>query len=115
VEAVLELGQDAELAERFEVLLAAEGGAHAGQIADRGDLGAQAATERLAGGASQVVVATAGAFRGGNDLQLAGAGLELEYRAVGQVPFERELASVGMAGVEFGEGESEPTEILLPA
>ena len=38
-EAALELGERAELLERRQVLFAAEGGEHAGEVADRGDPG----------------------------------------------------------------------------
>ncbi len=103
---MLEFGKDAELAKRFEVLLAAEGGAHAGEVADRSDLGAQAASERLTGGgAAQIVVATASAFWLGDDLELADAGLELENRAAREALFEREVGPLGMASVEVGQSE----------
>ncbi len=77
----VEVGEDAELAEGDEIAFTAEGGGHAGEVADRGDEGAEASAEGFAvGGSAEVVVAAAGAGGVGGDLDLPAAGSELQHR-----------------------------------
>lgn len=86
---MFEVGEEAELADSFEVVVAAEGGAEAGQVADRGDLGSEAFAERFAvGGAAEVVVAAAAAGRLGDELELAAARLQLQDWFGGEVVLE---------------------------
>src|SRR2546430_1930894 len=62
-------------------------------------------------GGPEVVVA-AGAGRLPNDLQLAGAGLELEQGLAGQIALEHRPVTVVAACVEILQREREPAEIL---
>jgi hypothetical protein len=85
-----ELDQPADGLERFEVSLAVERGEHAGVVADRGDRGADAAAERFAAGSAPEVVVASGAGWFGDELQVARAGPQLEYRLSAQVPVKLE-------------------------
>ncbi len=83
----VEVGEDPELAERDQVLLAAEGGGHSGEVADRCDERSEASAEWLAGGGSaEVVVAAAGAGRIRHDLDFPAAGAEFDQLLVLAIP-----------------------------
>jgi hypothetical protein len=91
------------------------GGEHPRKVADRGNPRAKGFADRFAGGgAAEVVVAAAGARRLGDDLQLAGFGLQLEHGLPGQIAVEPRPLAVGKAGVEVVEREPEPTQVLGP-
>src|SRR6266545_1372888 len=114
-EAALEFRERAELLEWRFVLFAAEGGEHAGEVADRGDSGAEASADRFAGGgASEVVVAPAGAGRLGDDLQLPCVRPELEHRLPGETLVEVRPLAVREAGVEVVERKLKPAKVLGP-
>ena len=71
--AAFEFEELSELSELWQVAFAVEGGEHAGEVAERGDGGAQALADRFAvGRAAEVVVAAARSGRLGDDLDLAG-------------------------------------------
>ena len=110
--AEVELRKSSESLEFGCILFAAEVGEHAGEIADRGDGGADTGSERLSGRcASQVFVsACAGGF--GNDFELSAIGFQLEYRLSGRRLFERRGCSVAVSGVEVGESCIETAKVV---
>jgi ribosomal protein S9 len=64
LKADFELKDVSKLGQTVDVLIAVEGGGHAGQVGDRRDAGTDPLAEMLAGGrATQVFVALAGARR----------------------------------------------------
>ena len=111
VEAVLEVHQAAEAEQSLDVLVAAEGTEHAGEVVGGGDLGAEAAAERLTIGAAAEVVVTTRPGWLGNELELAGACLELDDLP-GQVAQVVRIA-FGAMGVEVAERLLEPHEVLF--
>lgn len=109
-----EFDQAPDRAECFLVALAAEGGEHAGVIAEGGDGGADAAAEWFVAGVSAEVVVAAGAGRLGNDLELAGITLELEHRRPAKISFENGRLAVGTTSVQVIERQAEPSQVVFP-
>jgi hypothetical protein len=85
-----EFDQAAGGLEDLEILLTIEGGEHAGVVREGGDGGADAAAERFAAGSAPEVVVASGAGWFGDELQVARAGPQLEYRLSAQVPVKLE-------------------------
>ena len=104
-DAALDLGDAVQHSEGGLVLLASEGGGHAGEVADRGDGDTNAGAEVLPRYSPPQVVEAAGAGRLGNDLQLAEIRPKLEHVHVGERPT---LLPVSPLGVQLVESEVEP-------
>jgi hypothetical protein len=97
-ELALEVHEAAEAEEASGVLLAAESAQHSGEVVDGGDLWAESASEWFAVCAAAQVVVAARACRFGDELELAGARLELHDRPLEAA--EVEPLAVGTAGIE---------------
>ena len=111
-EFAVELDQAAEAEQCGDVVLALECAEHAGEVAGGGDLRAKALAEGLAACVAAEVVVAARADRLGDELQLAGAGVQLDHRA-GQVA-EVERLVRRAAGVEIVECLLEPRQVVAP-
>jgi hypothetical protein len=100
-ESALELHHAAEAEQGGDLVLAFERAEHAGEVARGGDLRACAAAERLATGVAAEVVVPVAAGGLGDELELAGAGVQLDHRVAhaGEI----ELLAVGATGVEVVE------------
>ena len=110
----VEVGEDAELAERDVFAFAAEGGGHAGEVADGCDDGSEASAEWFAtGGSAEVVVAVAGAGGVVDDLDLPAASSELDDRlGADRLGVEGNGPAVDAHCVEVVEGERESLEVV---